>query len=120
METLNKKLQAITDEAILIIKNHVDSSNEFEEPSTKFWTEEFAFDEDAQELTDKFLSEVPEIVHYFEFEGNLTLYPLSIEADEHPTDIQVVLIDEQGNLHKVELFEMDAHNLTVLADWLNK
>jgi hypothetical protein len=116
METFNSQLQGVMSAALMSVASNMEKSKS--EPNALFWSKEDAFDEDNDCLYDDFLQMVPEIIHTFPYEGNLTCYPLSLKGE--PENEIIELIDEQGNVWNVDLFELDAHNITVVADWLNK
>lgn len=114
MKLINQ-LQAVVNQANEIIKKVVvDQSSE---PNPKFWTEEFAFDKEADELTEKFLNESPELIILVNDE-NETWYPLYV--DGHEFKQMVHCISEQGDTHSFDVnYALDAHTLANLADWLN-
>jgi hypothetical protein len=109
---LYEQLRSITDQAISIIKLRLKETNGI----IHFYDELAAFN--GEELEDDFLKLVPEINHYFDYEGNLVCYPLSIKGGEY--DATLSMIDEQGSVHEVDIFELDAHNLTLLADAISE
>lgn len=114
---LNAQLNRITEEAISIVR---DAVVKHKGDITLYEGEKV---EDG-ELTDEFLNAVPEINHYTnDFEGNTIMYPYLIKCDMSGPIMEncyVYCLDETGGDYTIDLFELDAFNITILADHLTK
>lgn len=109
---LNDQLNQVTQAALLVISERIKADNGV---VTLFEDDRVVDDE----LTDHFLNSVPELNHYLgDFEGNTIMYPFLINGDKH--NAFLFCIDEQGTEHTVDLFEMDANNITLIADHITE
>lgn len=114
MSNLNKQLNEITDRAIMAISVQLDKhsrlinlvSNEDVNLSI----------EDGDDFYRLIADKTLMITHTFESEGNEDVYIVSIQGDE--TGALIGAVTQYGDKHEINLFDLDAHNLTLLADYL--
>lgn len=114
MANLNNQLNEITDTAIRLIAANLDKNNGIIKivDNINHENEENSEDEFYRLVADKTLM----FTLYNEYEGNEDLYLLSIHGNE--TDCTVTATDLYGIEKKTNLFELDAHNLTLIADYI--
>ena len=116
MSNLNKQLNEITDTSIRLIASRLDQNKGVIIIANP---DEVMQYQDSDDISPEFMDKSLMLTHTFEIQGNEDVYLLRISGNE--IDCKLSVITEFGSMYIISLFELDAHNLTLLADFiLNK
>jgi hypothetical protein len=116
METLTQKLNALSFEALGIIKNHLSKNNGI----VIYASTETAYNKADECLTDDFLTNSFNTLLDTQYSENEDLYFLKLQLLEDGHTVNITMIDEQGEDHLFELGQSftDAQ-IIEFADFVN-
>lgn len=113
MESLTSKLNAVQNEALLIIKNKLTECN----GSFIWWDTESAYDEDTYEMDEDFVNKTFKFIANGQYDNNETVYLLAIK-DNTPHNPTIESITETGEVIVTDLLEIGLYQLVELAEFI--
>lgn len=114
MESLSNQMQAIVNQAKLVIKELVTAHNGM---FVVFNSEE-AYNDDEDCLNTEFVNMAPCVHISTAFAQNDECYPLKFVIEGH--DAELFFVNEFGVFDSIQLAELDDSTTCELADWINE